>query len=416
MKESGHSVNMWFLRFRMAILALCFSGGASLASAALEFTGVNLAGAEFTPAALPGRYGTDYIYPDPASVDYYIGKDMNLVRLPFLWERLQRTLNAPFDATELGRLDHFVSQTTAKGVSVILDPHNYARYRGNIVGSAALPHSAFADFWERLAERYKDNSLVIFGLMNEPHDMATETWLTAANAAIAAIRETGAKNLILVPGNAWTGAHSWLQSWYGTANGTVMRGVVDPADNFAFDMHQYLDGDASGTVSTTVDATIGSRRLAAATGWLRTHGYRALLGEFGGYTDATALAALDDMLDYMKANSDVWMGWTYWAGGPWWDDYIFTLEPNPSGNDRPQMAVLFPHTQVRVPSQSLSFSGMASFQSQAGYFYQLWIGDSPANLSESGRRMMGTGSSIDFPVPEVAGKDRFFIRLGVTKE
>ncbi len=49
------------------------------------------------------------------------------------------------------------------------------------------------------------NPKVIFGLMNEPHDLPTENWLTAANVAIAAIRATGATNLITVPGNAFTG-------------------------------------------------------------------------------------------------------------------------------------------------------------------------------------------------------------------
>ncbi len=41
--------------------------------------------------------------------------------------------------------------------------------------------------------------------MNEPHDMNTNDWKTFAQAAINAIRSTGANNLITVPGNAWTG-------------------------------------------------------------------------------------------------------------------------------------------------------------------------------------------------------------------
>lgn len=44
-------------------------------------------------------------------------------------------------------------------------------------------------------------------------------------------------------GNAWTGAHSWFQDWYGTPNSEVMDGIVDAGDNFVFEIHQYLDGD-----------------------------------------------------------------------------------------------------------------------------------------------------------------------------
>lgn len=35
-----------------------------------------------------------------------------------------------------------------------------------------------------LAEHYKDNDAVIFGLMNQPNTMATEQWRAIANAGI----------------------------------------------------------------------------------------------------------------------------------------------------------------------------------------------------------------------------------------
>ena len=54
--------------------------------------GVNLAGAEFgTPNHVPGVFGTDYIYPTHTEIDYYAAKGMSVVRLPFLWERLQHS-------------------------------------------------------------------------------------------------------------------------------------------------------------------------------------------------------------------------------------------------------------------------------------------------------------------------------------
>ena len=58
--------------------------------------------------------------------------------------------------------------------------------------------------------------------MNEPHDVPATQWLASANAAIAAIRETGATNLVLVPGTIWTGAHSWEEERDGGANGLIL--------------------------------------------------------------------------------------------------------------------------------------------------------------------------------------------------
>jgi endoglucanase len=267
---------------------------------------------------------------------------MNTVRLPFLWERLQPTLNAAFDTDELARVTAFVQQVTATGVIVVLDPHNYARYRGNLIGSAAVPNTAFADFWSRLATQFKSNDKVVFGLMNEPHDMPTEQWLAGANAGLAAIRNAGATNTVTVPGNAWTGAHSWLQSYYGTPNGTVMKNIVDPGKNMVFEVHQYLDSDSSGTSGNCVSATIGSERLKDFTTWARANGYRALLGEMGAASNDTCNKAVANMLDFVQTNSDVWAGWTWWAAGPWWGNYMYSIEPSGT-TDKPQMPVLQPY-------------------------------------------------------------------------
>ncbi len=307
-----------------------------------QYVGVNLAGADFGEGNLPGTYNVHYTYPTHDEVDYFSGKGMNVFRIPFRWERLQRSQFAELDATELARLDDIVNYATGAGASVVLDPHNYSRYFGDIIGTANLPVTAFEDFWSRVSSHYKDNPDVIFGLMNEPHTMATELWRDNANAAIAAIRATGAENMILVPGNAWTGAHSWNQSWYGTPNSVAMLDIVDSLDNFAFDLHQYFDDNSSGTASTCVSSTIGSARLVTVTNWLRQNGKRGFLGEFGVANNTVCLEAADDLLNYIDDNLDVWIGWTWWAAGPWWGDYHFSIEPE-NGMDKPQMAVLLNH-------------------------------------------------------------------------
>ncbi len=302
--------------------------------------GVNLAGAEFKEHVLPGAIEKDYIYPTVAEINYFVAKGMNTFRLPFLWERLQPQLFGDLNTSERSRVDGFVRNALAKGAFVILDPHNYARYRGQVIGESSVKKEAFADFWTKLALRYTDPR-VVFGLMNEPKEMRTETWVENANAAIQAIRAAGAKNLILVPGNGWSTAHTWSESWYGTPNANLMANIRDPGNNWAIEVHQYLDGQAKGVAGDCASRTIGSERLRKFTEWAKQKGLKAFLGEFGGGRNDTCYAALDDMLTHVDQNRGVWIGWTYWAAGPWWGDYFSSLEPD--GGDRPQLPYLLKH-------------------------------------------------------------------------
>ncbi|MGE4286742.1 MAG: cellulase family glycosylhydrolase [Phycisphaerae bacterium] len=339
MNKGNRAVQVFFV----ATILFC-----AFAQAEIAYRGVNLSCAEFAGDKLPGEFNRHYTYPTEAEIDYYSGKGMNLFRLCFQWERIQPKAGEEFKADEFARLDKVVTWATAKDCFTILDPHNYARYYGKTIGADA-PEGCFADLWKRLAEKYKDNPKVIFGLINEPHDMPTELWLAQANEAIAAIRQTGAGNLILVPGNGWTGAWTWQKDWYGTPNAKVMLNVKDSANNFAYEVHQYLDEDGSGRSPDCVSKTIGSERLKEFTEWLRANNKRALLGEFGVAANETALAALDDITLYLESNSDTWIGWSYWAAGPWWGDYMYSIEPA-GGEDKPQMNVL--EKYLKAPEQT----------------------------------------------------------------
>lgn len=297
--------------------------------------GVNLAGAEFGEGHLPGTYGIDYYYPNSGEVDYFLSLHMNLIRIPFRWERMQRTLFAALDATELSRLDALVKYATSKGAWVMIDPHNYARYHINLIGSSAVPYSAFADFWKRLAAHYASNPKVLFDLGNEPNGVSAATVRDFSNAAITAIRQTGAKNFILVEGTLWTGAWTWVNS----GNAEAMQGITDPLNNYAIQVHQYLDADASGSADTCVSSTIGSQRLAEVSSWARTNNKKIFLGEFNFGNNSTCNAAAEDMLRYIDNNLNVWIGWSYWAAGPWWGNALRVIEPI-NGQDRPQTAIL----------------------------------------------------------------------------
>jgi endoglucanase len=302
--------------------------------------GVNLAGGEFGRGLV---YGTNYIYPNTNEIDYYAAKGMDLIRVPFKISRVMPTKTGDLNPTEVARLKAIVDYAETKGITTVLDAHDYGAAWGSAIGTGTTTNAEFARFWGKMAVAFKTDD-VYFGLMNEPNSQNASTWAVSNNAAIAAIREAGATQKILVPGTYWTGAHAWVSSDNDTAIGL---GTVDPLNNYAFEVHQYLDGNSSGTSGTAVSATIGSQRLKAVTDWARANNKDLFLGEFGAANNPTALAALDDMTNFMDDNTDVWIGATYWAGGPWWKpDYHFLIEPvdiktaGVNATDRPQMDVL----------------------------------------------------------------------------
>ncbi len=309
----------------------------------LSLLGINLASAEFGIDDMEhghvriGAYGADYTYPTHAELDDVADAGLNVVRVPFSWERMQPTENGPLDAGQLAHMDDLVAYAATRGVSVILDPHNYGYGYGHLIGSAGTPGSAFADFWGRMAAHYRTSRNVIFGLMNEPHDQTPAQWLGPANAAIAAIRAAGATQEILVPGTF----HSNGASWVAQGNAGEFAGkIVDPADNMAFEIHQYTDADQSGGSTVPVSPTIGAERLAAVTAWAEATGRRLFLGEFGAGPDAASLLAMTNQLAFMQAHARVWQGGTAWAGGPWWPAGNPWAMDNVAGVPSPQTRVL----------------------------------------------------------------------------
>jgi endoglucanase len=314
-----------------------------------QFAGVNLAGGEF--GKVPGKLWTDYAYPKSASIDVFANEGFDLIRLPFRWERLQPSLGGELAEAELALIRDIITYAAGKGMTTVLDTHNYAKRRladdnwaaDHSIGSREVPAEAFGDFCARLGSAFKDHATVMFGLMNEPADIEARTWLQAANIGAAAIRRAGAPQTLCVPGVNFTGAHSWARS-----GNEIMSAFVDPADNFVIEVHQYFDGNSSGTSGHAMDARIGSNRIAAFESWARANRLKAFLGEFAGGRDPLSLAALDDICVAMRKSPDVWMGWAAWAGGSWWpEDYFFALEPTKDGTARPQTKVLAQHARAQ---------------------------------------------------------------------
>src|ERR1700733_3808952 len=354
--------------------------------------GVNLSGAEYDPGGT--REGTNYTYPSDAEIDYYASKGMTVIRLPFLLERVEPVAGGPLNTTELCYIDNVVNYAASKGIDVILDPHDFGTEYGTVIGTTSASNATFANFWGELAGHFASTSIVLFGLNNEPNAVTPTQWLASANAAIAAIRGAGATTQqILVPGTAWDGADTWVSS----GNAQVLgSGIVDPSHNFAFEVHQYLDADGSGTSSTVVSAAIGVERLTAITQWAEATGNKLFLGEFGVASDATSLTALNNMLGYMAQHTDVWEGGTYWAAGPWWGNYMYSVEPT-NGVDKPQMGVLEQYVQTTIEAD-----GSTSLTEFGGNYYLINAVGTGPELKDGGAAVTAGGSWVPIAAEQTA--------------
>lgn len=293
----------------------------------IQLRGVNLSGAEFGGGTLPGNHNQHYSYQalwnGYGKHVYFIRNGANCIRMPFLWERLQRTLLGPLDDNELKRLKDTVHEYRGLGVRVIIDPHNYARYNGTLVTAEQL-----SDLWRRLAREFEEPDH-IFGLMNEPHGISVEAWWSIAQAVTNTIRAENWPGLILVPGVAFSTAQTWISS----GNAAAALGFVDNGSNYAFEVHQYLNAASDGADGTAVSTTIGVERITAATLWAAANNRRLFLGEFGVSTSLTNRIAAAGMIAYMDARPATWLGWTAWGAGGWWaPTYHFRLDPPDADN------------------------------------------------------------------------------------
>jgi endoglucanase len=322
-----------------AALALCALTWQTASAQCLQkdaLRGVNLSGAEFNSSRVPGVRNKDYTYPNPADYDYIRSIGGNVVRLPFRWERIQPELMQPLDAAELKALSSTVSEASQRGLCVILDVHNYGTYRGQKLGSDQVPAEAFFDLWKRLANEFNDPEQTIYGLMNEPAKIDIAQWAPIAKKTVEAIRDSGSKNVILVAGGGWSGAHDWMKG--NPSNAEAFATLKDPLRRTWLEAHQYADRGFAGVKQECIDPEQLKKVLASLTGWAREHHQKLFLGEFGVASNDTCMAALDTILAGTD-DAKVWRGWTYWAMGRWWGKYPMSIQPQ-DGRDAPQTAVL----------------------------------------------------------------------------
>jgi len=322
-------------------------------SGMLKFMGVNLGG---------GEIGAKY---DSASALYFKKLGFNTFGLFTSWSRLVPVISTGnMKQSEVTALFSAVNYITNKvGAFCILELHDYGRYSTDAIGNGVATQDAFVSVWTKLANLFKNNSRVIYSLMNEAHDQNTSPYVSALNATIASIRNTArATNMIMIQGNRWNSAMNWLNvDEWGKSNTETLNEVYDPLGNTVFNIHQYLDASHGGSFDGCISDNIGSLYLSGITLWLRNNKRQAFLGEFGSSNDSVCKDAVNDIIEYVEANSDVWIGWSWWNAGSFLSDTSYTVQPavDEDGNVIPDSkeSWLTSHLDTKCP---VYFSGTSS--------------------------------------------------------
>jgi endoglucanase len=267
-------------------------------------------------------------------MQHFVNDDkFNIFRLPVGWQYLVNgVLGGTLYSTNLATYDQLVQGCLGTGAYCIIDIHNYARWNGGIIGQGGPTNDQFVSLWTQLAQKYASSSKVVFGVMNEPHDVPSiTTWAATVQLVVTAIRNAGATSqMILLPGNDYTSAGSFISD----GSAAALLGVKNPdgsTTNLIFDVHKYLDSDNSGTSTTCVTNNIDTA-FAPLAQWLRCNGRQALNTETGGGNTASCVTYLSQQLAFVSQNSDVFLGYVGWAAGSFASSYTLTETPTENGS------------------------------------------------------------------------------------
>ena len=79
-----------------------------------------------------------------------------------------------------------------------------ARWNGQIIGQGGPTNAQFTNLWSQLASKFGSNNKVMFGIMNEPHDVPDiDKWADTVQEVVTAIRAVAKTNIIALPGNEY---------------------------------------------------------------------------------------------------------------------------------------------------------------------------------------------------------------------
>ena len=278
----------------------------------VRLKGVNIMGYEYTPG---GDHVTSSVVPAlnwgaqiirlPINQDYWMGYGVNA-------------------ATYRAAIDNVVNTVSSWNRYVVIDLHwSDAGQWGKNNGQHNMPDDNTSTAWNDIANHYKNNPAVLFGVYNEPHDISWSLWRdggTVTNdmntsgqrtninyhtpgieSLIYTIRNTGASNVIVAGGIGYsgtlTGVVNWGPSGYRLWDPGPYANQSSPNQNIMYDIHIYpfsssdWDGNATVAANAGLCVYVGEfgGRMSDGVGWdnnmiswLNNHNYNATAWCFYG--------------------------------------------------------------------------------------------------------------------------------------
>lgn len=287
--------------------------------------GVNTPGYEFTLYE-NGTFTNNPHTPPAAQFPHFSAEGANLYRVPFAWQQMTPVLGGSINTSFLAQYNATVQAAldSSADAHVIIDLHNYARWNGKIIAQGGPTNTQFASVWSQLSKFYGANDRLIFGIMNEPHDLDIAAWATSVQYVVNDIRAAGATNYLLIPGSNYTSAQ-----YFPTYSGPHLLNLTDPlggTGRLIFDVHKYLDSDNSGTHPDCVTNNVAI--LETLVHWLEASGNRqALLSETGGGNTASCKTFLGQELAYVNSTYPTLVGYSIWAAGAFDSSYVLSVTP-----------------------------------------------------------------------------------------
>ena len=238
-------------------------------------------------------------YISRADVDFIASTGANTIRLPFHYKLFTDEdymgRSSGHDGYE--RIDSVVEWCRANGLYLILDMHDApgGQTGDNIDDSYGYPwlfespraQKLFCDIWEQIAERYKDEPVILgYELINEPiaHFFDNKDELNARleplhKRAVEAIRRHDNNHIVLLGGPQWNSNFEPFTDW-----------TYD--DKIMYTCHRY-GGDAT------------PEAIASYIAFRDSTGLPMYMGEIGHNTDQW-------QADFCKTMEDNNIGYTFW--------------------------------------------------------------------------------------------------------
>ncbi|MFE9007246.1 glycoside hydrolase family 5 protein [Streptomyces sp. NPDC007875] len=280
--------------------------------------GVNRSGGEFMCVQGHGIFDGPV---DDASVKAIADWKVNAVRIPLneeCWLGLSHINPAYGGANYIAAVKALVTRLEAHGITPIVELHwSHGTYTG---GDSHCPGTEYATcqkpmpnaqytpaFWTSVAQTFKSDQAVVFDLFNEPFPDRATSGLTAAwkcwrdggscpgidfqvagmQSLLNAVRTAGAKNLVLIPGVAYSND---LRQW-------LTYKPNDPAGNLAAAWHTY-------NFNTCSSESCFNEQLAPVIAQVPF-----VAGEIGENTCSHGY--IDRVMAWLDAKGASYLGWTW---------------------------------------------------------------------------------------------------------